>query len=85
MLAVAVDLADDRFDVRHDPARIGAAAIVEAVRDLGYEPEVVSEAIRAEQPPGAVDPASLPAEWAELFARSRASGAPILVDFFAPD
>lgn len=84
MLAVGVDLADDRFDVRHDARKIDAAAIAEAVRALGYSPEVVSGSHRPVPAPAYVDPASLPPGWREPFARAREQGVLVLVDFSAP-
>lgn len=78
-----MDLADDRFDVRHDQ-RVDANRLLEAVRALGYSPEVVTRGTGTRAELQRVDVARLPVELQELFARSRATRTPILIDFFAP-
>lgn len=71
--------------MRHYPARVGADAILAAVRALGYAPEIVSTAAPASAELRRVDVALLPDGLQQLFARSRAAHRPILLDFFAPD
>lgn len=85
MRSVEVDLADDRFDVRYDPARADANGLLEAVRALGYAPEVVTRETEGRTELERVDVAHLPDGLQQLFERSRAARAPILLDFFAPD
>ena len=84
MLSVAVDLDDDRFDVRFDRALVDEPAILAEVKGLGYEPELVRSG--GDTPPELerVDPELLPAGLREVFARARATGAPILLEFSAP-
>lgn len=84
MRAVAVDLADDRFDVRYDPASVDPARILNAVRELGYEPELVAGGPAPRPELARVDPSLLPADLRELFASSRKIHRPVLLDFFAP-
>ncbi len=79
-----MDLADDRFDVRHDPARVDANGLLEAVRALGYSPEIVTRGMGARAELERVDVAHLPGELQELLARSRATRTPLLLDFYAP-
>ncbi len=83
MREVAVDLGDDRFDVRYDPARVGPEELLGAVRTLGYEPELTSSA-PARTVVECVALPALPRDLQELFARARAGARPVLLDFFAP-
>jgi hypothetical protein len=84
VLSVEVDLADDRFDVRHDPGRIGASTLLATVRRLGYSPEIVEHGAARPAELERVDLALLPAGLQQLFATSRATRKPVLLDFFAP-
>jgi len=79
-----VDLADDRFDVRYDPELADANVLLDAVRALGYAPEIVTRVAEARVELERVDVALLPDGLQQLFARSRTTRAPILLDFFAP-
>lgn len=79
-----MDLADDRFDVRHDPARVDANRLLEAVRALGYSPEIVTRGTGGQAELQRVDVAHLPSALQELLARSRATRTPLLLDFYAP-
>ena len=80
-----MDLADDRFDVRHDPALADANRLLEAVRALGYSPEIVTRSTETRAELQRVDVALLPNGLQQLLARSRATRTPVLLDFFAPD
>ena len=80
-----MDLADDRFDVRFDPALADANALLDVVRALGYAPEIVARSAQGLAELERVDVALLPKGMQQLFARSRAIRAPVLLDFFAPD
>jgi len=84
VLSVAVDLGDDRFDVRFDRARVDGPAILARVEELGYEPELVRSSRAVPPELARIDPACLPADLQELLARARAMDAPILLEFFAP-
>ena len=83
MSRVDVDLADDRFDVRYDPARVRPEQLLALVRELGYEPELAS----AKPTPAAalrVDLAALPSDLGARFERARATQRLVLLDFTAP-
>ena len=79
-----MDLADDRFDVRYDPEFADANALLDAVRALGYAPEIVTKGAPARAELQRVDAALLPGGLQQLLARARATRTPILLDFFAP-
>ena len=79
-----MDLADDRFDVRYDRSRIEERAVLEIVRTLGYQPELVQGSPGPRPELERVDLSLLPGDLQELFARARAARTPILLEFFAP-
>jgi hypothetical protein len=82
--SVEVDLSDDRFDVLYDPELADTGGLLEAVRALGYAPEVVTRRADGRAELERVDVALLPSDLQQLLARSRAARTPILLDFFAP-
>jgi hypothetical protein len=71
--------------VRYDPSRTGPGELLEAVRALGYAPEIVArgegERVELER----VEVGLLPGGLQQLLARSRETRKPVLLDFFAPD
>ncbi len=81
-----VDLADDRFDVAFDPALVSVDGFLGAIRDLGYEPEVVDAP--AERTVVAdridLDGATLPEDLRALFVEAEAEDKPVLVEFSGP-
>jgi len=85
VVAVQVDLGDDRFDVTYDPQRVGAEALLDVIRELGYAAMVVD---RRPEAPGRgttrVDVAALSGELGQLFAQARDANKPVLLRFSGP-
>ena len=78
-------MADDRFDVRYQPAAVTPAAMLATVRELGYEPELVERAPDERAPaPARVDVAALPPELRATFAEAARAERPLLLAFSAP-
>lgn len=78
-------LEDDRFDISYNPRQTTSASLLETIRQLGYEPEIVettSGAVRAAT--DRIDLERLPPRMADTFARARRSKKPILVRFEGP-
>ena len=85
MLDVRVDLADDRFDVTYSAAQVGVKQLLETVRGLGYDPEVVTTRTGVtEDTVERVDLSLLPKSLADVFAQAKAAGKPVLVHFTGP-
>ena len=85
MLELTVTLADDRFDIRFDPARVSAERLCETVRELGYSPQLLQA---GEAPASAtverIDPSALPLRLRRRLDEARASGKLLLLDFSGP-
>ncbi len=80
-----MDLADDRFDVTYSSARVNPEQLLETVRDLGYDPEVVETKVGVNADTDQrVDLAALPGSLADVFAQARKAGKPVLVHFTGP-
>ena len=65
---VEADLANDRFDVTFDPEHVTVAVLLERIRLLGYEPEVVERPAETTVPATRLEPSSLPEELGALLA-----------------
>lgn len=87
MREVAVDLSDDRFDIVFDPRRTSTSALLKAVRDLGYTPDLVTTpppSGPSEESVERIDPAELPGDLRELVLAARRTDTPVLVEFWGP-
>jgi hypothetical protein len=81
---VAVDLEDDRFDVRFDASRSKVRELLSCIRELGYTPMVVDKS-SSDAAPGVTQAAlsELPEDVQSVFSKAR-EGRLVLLDFFAP-
>jgi len=81
---VSVDLASDRFDVTYDPDLVEVEALLSAIRDLDYEPELVEKPVQERAELERIEVASLPARVQDLLSLSEKSGKPLLLEFSGP-
>ena len=81
-----VDLADDRFDVTFDSTLVSVADVLGAIRDLGYDPEVVDTPVVRTAVADRIDldAATLPDDLRALFVEAAAKDKPVLVEFSGP-
>jgi len=80
-----VDLKVNRFDVTYDPGRLAVSELLDAIRKLEYEPDVVATRPEASsRGVTKVDVSSLPAELGKLFAAARDANKPVLLQFSGP-
>lgn len=77
-------MADDRFDIRYDPARASPERMLETVRAMGYRPEIVQKGSSAPRLPSRVEPSELPATLQALLAEAARDRKPVLFEFHAP-
>ncbi len=81
-----VDLKDDRFDVTHDPELIAVETMLEAVRKVGYTPEVAAANVGVGETHtfAAVDVSRLPEPLRALFQRAGQAEKLVLLRFTGP-
>ena len=85
MQQVQVDLANDRFDITFDPLLLTTSTITDTIRELGFEPELVTGA--ATPPPTAarqLDTSLLPDDVRNLLAKAGAEHKMVLLQFTGP-
>ena len=76
-------IAEDRFDIEYDPARVTVAAMLASIRELGYEPVPVP-AGDSPVAPASLDIATLPPALRVLFDEAARAGRPVLLDVTGP-
>ena len=80
-----MNLADDRFDVRYDERAVEPSEMLERIRGMGFEPELVeSSGGPTANPVERVAVDRLPADLRASFAEARRRGQLVLLDFTAP-
>ena len=77
---IRVDLENDRFTVGYDPGAIGPDEMLEAIEELGFEPEIVS-AEQAGPRSERTDP--VPEPVASALAAAKREGKLVFLDFWA--
>jgi len=83
---VHVDLADDRFDVRFATDRLTSNDLLAAIRELGFEPEIVTAAAREQDAAAThIDTGALPDDLQQLLADARTREQLLLLQFTGPD
>ena len=67
-----------------DPARVSAADLLRTIESLDYEPELVEAPTDPTVVAERIDPAGLPEDLRASFAKARAEGKRVLVEFSGP-
>ena len=84
MQAVAVDLADDRFDITFDGAVIAREDMIASIKAVGFEAVVVPKPEAPTATLASVDTSVLPDDLRQLLAKARTDNKLVLLRFTGP-